>query len=83
MNKIYEWIFEGVIVKKVLGKFVKHFIGVLVAIIAANPMVKEAGVIIDWAQFEVWLVATLGGLFGAAFNYIQHRFIKKDEIKAV
>lgn len=77
IDKIKKWFFEGVIMKKVAGKFVKHVVGLLVAFVATLPFIADAGIEIDWKQFEAWAVVALTGLFGAAWNYIEHRFVKK------
>jgi len=77
ITKLKDWLLKGVILRKVLGKYVKHAIGALAGMAAANPVLKDAGVTIDWNQLETWAVPALIGLFGAAWNYIEHRFIKK------
>lgn len=77
IGKIKDWLFQGVIVRKVVGKFVKHAIGGLAALVAAHPAIQDAGITIDWTQLETWAVPALTGLFGAGWNYIEHRFIKK------
>lgn len=77
IQKIKDWLFQGVIVQKVIGKFVKHAIGGLVAVVAAHPVIAQAGVTIDWAKLETWAIPVLTGLFGSAWNYVEHRFVKK------
>lgn len=75
---------QGVIIQKVLGKFVKHATGAIVGLITGPwfaskiaPILNQLGVGIDWDKFSSGLEIFLIGLFGAAFNWIQHRFIKK------
>ena len=65
--------FGKVILKKVAGKFAKHATGALIALLAAQPMIAEAGIEIDFAKLEAWLAVAIAGLFGAAFNFIEHR----------
>jgi len=77
ITKIKDWLFKGVILKKVVGKFVKHLIGFFAAYFASKPIVSELGITIDWAQLESYAVPALVGLFGAGWNYIEHRFVKK------
>jgi len=76
-SKLKSWIIGRVIIKKVAGKFAKHATGALIALFAAMPMLQESGIEIDFAQFEAWAAVAIAGLFGAAFNFIEHRFIKK------
>ena len=66
-------VFGKVIMKKVVGKFVKHATGALIALFASNPILAEAGINIDFAKFEAWLAVVVAGLFGAAFNFLEHR----------
>lgn len=82
IDKIKAWFFEGVILRKVVGKFVKHGITVLAGLLASKPFLKEAGVTIDWTQLEAWATVAIGGLAGAAWNYIEHRFVKKQPVPA-
>jgi hypothetical protein len=79
-TKIKEWIIGKVIMKKVLGKFVKHAAGALVGLLsspAVAPWLEQLGVSVDESQLTAGLMVILTGLFGAIFNYVEHRFIKK------
>ena len=77
INKIKDWFFKGVILKKVAGKFVKHAVGALAALAASHSIVDDMGITIDWGQFETWAIVALAGVFGSAWNFIEHRFSKK------
>lgn len=77
LDKIKAFLFQGVIIKKVVGKFVKHAIGGLIGLIAAHPVINDIGITIDWGKLESWAIVALTGLFGAAWNYVEHRVVKK------
>lgn len=77
IGKIKDWLLQGVILRKVIGKFVKHGVTALAALIASKPFLADAGIAIDWSKFESWATVALGGLAGAAWNYVEHRFVKK------
>jgi len=71
--KIKSWLFGKVILRKVLGKFIKHGVGVIAGLEVVQRFTGEAGITVDWSKFESWLIVIGGGLFGAAFNFIEHR----------
>ena len=79
LTKIKNWLIGKVILKKVLGKFLKHAAGALVGLLsspAVAPWLEQLGVSIDEAQLTAGLMVVLTGLFGAIWNFIEHR-IKK------
>lgn len=80
IQKLKDWFFKGVIVKKVIGKFAKHATGVLIALISGPqiaPWLDKLGISIDSGTMEAGLIIILTGLFGSLYNYIEHRFVKK------
>jgi hypothetical protein len=78
IDKIKMWLLGDVILKKVALKFAKHGITTLAGLVAAKPAIADAGVTIDFTKLESWAVVAIGGLAGSVWNYIQHRFFKKD-----
>ena len=79
-SKIKNWLFGKVIMTKVFGKFAKHTTGVIIAFLSGPqiaPWIEKFGISFDSTTMEAGLIAVLTGLFGAAFNFIEHRFIKK------
>ena len=80
LTKIKQWLIGKVIIKKVLGKFVKHAAGALVAILSGPqvaPWLDKLGVSVDETQLAAGLIVVLTGLFGAVWNFVEHRFFKK------
>lgn len=77
ISKIKNWLIGKVILKKVLGKFVKHGIGTLLGIAGVQQFLVDTGIQIDLAKLESWAIVAIGGLFGALWNFIEHR-VKKD-----
>ena len=80
-TKIKQWILGKVIGKKVVGKLVKHATGALVGLIFGSkvaPYVQPVFEAMELTQgeLEAGLIVALTGLFGAAWNYVEHRFIK-------
>ncbi len=75
-QKIKDAIFGKVIIQKVVAKFVKHGITALVGLVAAHPVLNDAGISIDYSKLETWSVIALTGLAGSAWNFIEHR-VKK------
>jgi hypothetical protein len=76
--------FEGILIQKVIGKFVKHCTGAVVGFVTGPwfaakiaPILNQLGVTVDWNSFSTGLEIFLIGAFGAAWNWIQHRFFKK------
>ena len=83
---------EGIIAKKVVGKFAKHAAGALTAFISGGWFAKEVipwadkllpylaqvgiNVNLDFTKFEDGAVVLFAGAFGALWNYIEHRFFK-------
>jgi len=91
ISKIKNWLIGKVIVKKVLGKWVKHASGALSGLILGamsgpwfvshvSPIIENIPQLKDLftpTNLEGALIVVLTGLFGAIFNYVEHRFIKK------
>lgn len=80
IGKIKAWLFGSVIMKKVAGKFAKHGTGAILGLLASPkvaPWLDKVGVSIDSATMEAGLTVVLIGLFGAAWNFIEHRLVKK------
>lgn len=76
LTKIRDWLIGKVILKKVLGKFVKHAAGALVGVLsspAVAPWLHNLGITVDETQLTAGLMVVLTGLFGAAWNFIEHR----------
>lgn len=80
ITKIKDWIFGKVIVSKVIGKFVKHASGALVGLLFGDkiPLLKPAleAAQLTEVQVEAGLIVILTGIFGAAWNFIEHRMKK-------
>lgn len=75
---------DGIIVQKVIGKFVKHATGALIGLLTGPwfaakvaPILNQLGVTIDWNSFSAGAQVLLIGLFGALWNWAQHRFFSK------
>jgi len=82
IQKIKDWLFKGVLLKKVLGKFVKHLTGFIVGFLATPKVaaiIDSLGISVDSAQMELGILAILIGLYGSGWNYIKHRFVKKKD----
>jgi hypothetical protein len=65
-----------VILKKVLGKFVKHAAGALVGLLSSPsvaPWVENLGVTVDETKLTAGLMVVLTGVFGAVWNFVEHR----------
>lgn len=77
IDKLKNWLLRGVIFKKVLKKFVKGGVAALAGLAGTNQFLNDTGISIDWKQFETWAVVVLTGLFSSAWNYLDHRLIKK------
>lgn len=81
IGKIKEWIFGKVIFSKVIGKFVKHGAGVITGLLFGDkvPFLKPTleAMNLTEGQVEAGAVVFLTALFGAAWNFVEHRFIKK------
>ena len=82
INKLKQWIVGKVIMSKVGGKLIKHATGAVVGFLfgptlapVLEPIFSAMEVTKD--QVEIGLIVAFTGLFGAAWNYIEHRFIKK------
>lgn len=81
-GKLKEKILGNVIMPKVLGKLVKHATGAVVGLLFGVKLAPYVGPVLQamdltQAQVEAGLVVAFTGLFGAAWNFIQHRFFKK------
>lgn len=91
MGKIKSFIFGRVILKKVMMKWVKHATGYLVAFMVgvqsapwfithAQPLVDQSPrlqELLSKGGLEEVIGVVIAGLFGAAFNFIEHRWVKK------
>ena len=91
LTKIKNWLIGKVIVKKVLGKWVKHAATALSGIIAgamsapwfathAAPVVEQIPQLKELLapnNLEAALIIILTGLAGATWNFVEHRFFKK------
>ena len=82
IEKLKMWILGNVILKKVVGKFLKHGITTVAGLAGVQAFLKDSGVTVDWGKLEAWVIVATGGLVGAAWNFIQHRFNKKETIAA-
>lgn len=76
LQKIKDFLLGKVILQKVLGKFIKHGITALAALMVSKPYLAEAGVTIDYTKLESWALVAASGLAGAAWNFLDHRFRK-------
>jgi len=81
IEKLKKWILGSVIMKKVIAKFAKHGAGVVVGLMSApwflakvQPILDQIGVTINAGQLETGMVVILTGLFGSAWNFVEHRF---------
>jgi hypothetical protein len=80
--KLKDKIIGGVIIKKVAGKFAKHAVGAIIGLVSSGKVastIAQFGLEIDYTQLEVGLVVAITGGFGALWNYVDHRFVKKTE----
>lgn len=84
LTKLKRWIIGSVIMKKVIGKFAKHASGVLTGLLSAplfvdkiQPYLDQLGITINEGQLEAGLVVVMTGLFGALWNFIEHRLLNK------
>ena len=80
-QKIKAWVFGKVIASKVVGKLVKHAAGALTGLLFGGKLAPHVGPMFEamelsQGQVEAGLVVLFTGLFGAAWNFIEHRFIK-------
>jgi len=81
-DKIMQWIFGKVAPKKVIGKLAKHATGAIIGLLFGGQIAPYVKPIFDsmnlsQGQVEAGMTVALIGIFGAAWNYIEHRFIKK------
>ena len=74
LAKIKEWLFGKVILQKVIGKFVKGALSTLAGMAGVTEVMTQAGVSIDWARMETYLIAIIGGLIPTLINFLKHRF---------
>ena len=80
IDKIKVWLFGSVIIKKVIGKFAKHATTAIIGLVsspAVAPWLGKLGVDINPDTLEAGLFVVLTGLFGAAWNFVEHRVSKK------
>lgn len=83
LSKWEEWkskIIGGVIMRKVAAKFAKHAVGALIGLLSSEKIasaIAQFGFQIDYTQLETGLMIAMTGAFGAIWNYVDHRFIKK------
>lgn len=90
ITKLKQWILGKVIVKKVMGKWVKHAAGALTGLILGvmsapwfathvSPVVEQIPQLkslLSADGIESALMIILTGVFGAVWNYVEHRFVK-------
>ena len=79
LSKIKKWIFGKVILGKVVGKFAKHGAGAIVGLLSSPvvaPWVANLGITVDETQLTAGLVVVMTGLYGAVYNFVEHRFKK-------
>ena len=82
LTKIKSWLLGKVLMSKVVGKFVKHASAVVSGLIFGPKLEPILGPALDAMkltpeQVEVGLIVAMTGLFGAAWNFVEHRWIKK------
>jgi len=80
IGKLKSWIIGNVIMKKVAAKFAKHAVGVIIGLVSGGKVaviLTSLGIAIDPTQLEAGAIVFITGAFGAIFNYVEHRFIKK------
>jgi len=91
LTKIKNWIIGKVIVKKVMGKWVKHastaLTGLILGVMSAPWFVSHVAPVMEKIpqlkdlftqdKLEAALFVIITGVGGALWNYIEHRFIKK------
>lgn len=79
-DKLKQMVIGNVIMKKVAAKFAKHAVGALIGLLTsgkAAEIIAQFGLNIDYTQLEAGLVVAMTGAFGALYNFIDHRFVKK------
>jgi len=81
-EKIKKFIIGKVIFSKVLGKLVKHATSALVGLLFGaelapyvQPIIKAMD--LTQAQVEAGLMVAFAALFGAIWNFVQHRIFKE------
>ena len=77
IGKLWNKLVGQVIIRKVIGKFLKHGVTALAAYLGSKPVMDQLGISIDWTTFEGGALVILTGLGGAAWNFLEHRFFKK------
>lgn len=83
-EKMKLWVFQNVIIKKVIGKVAKHaataIVGLLSTVVFATkvkPILDTLGIEYTPEKIAAGLVVILTGLAGGLWNYIEHRFFTK------
>ena len=77
--KLKAWIIGKVVISKVAGKFAKHATGAILGLLASSqvaPYIAKLGITIDPSTLEGGLTVIGIGLFGSAWNFIEHRLLK-------
>lgn len=80
ITKLRNFLLGKVIVKKVIGKFAKHSTGAVVGFLSspqAIELLNSLGVTVDKEKFQAGLMIVFIGLFGAAWNFVEHRWLRK------
>jgi len=80
IGKIKNWIFGNVIMKKVAAKFAKHATGIIIGLISSGKVaaiLTSLGITIDPGQLETGTLVFITAAFGAIWNFVEHRFVKK------
>ena len=88
IDKLKVWLIGSVIMKKVAQKVAKHATTALLGLMSGvwfsknvAPILNQLGISIDFNSFEAGLVIILTGLVGGLWNYLEHRFFNKAEVK--
>lgn len=81
LTKLKTWLFGRVIFTKVLGKFAKHGAGVIVGFLFGPKLAPVLGPVLEGmnlteGQVEAGLIVAFTALVGAAWNFIEHRWVK-------
>jgi hypothetical protein len=79
ISKIKTWLIGSVVLKKVAGKFAKHGTGAIIGLLTSvkvAPYLAQLGITLDPGQLEAGLTILLIALFGAIYNFMEHRFFK-------
>ena len=66
--------------KKVMGKFAKHGTGAIIGFLTGPKVaaiIASMGITFDPDKMEAGLIVVMTAAFGAIWNFVEHRIVKK------